>query len=94
MGRNTDTVPQISRRAVVLTIVVVLVLGSGLTLALSDAGIPLPVAAVLVAALICLLAIIAAGIFGYRSSHSEGHGFWRSIGDGLRTAGRTLVDLF
>ena len=93
MGRNTGTVPQFSRRAVALTIVVVLVLGSGLALALSDAGLPIPATAVLVAAAICLLAIIAAGIFGYRSSRSEGHGFWRSIADGLRTAGRTLFDL-
>lgn len=85
---------QFSRRAVALTVVVVLVLGSGLALALSDAGLPLPAAVVLVAAAICLLAIIAAGIFGYRSSRGEGHEFWRSIGDGVRTAGRTLFGLF
>lgn len=93
-GRNTGTVPQFSRQAVALAIMVVLVLGSASALTLSDAGLPIPAAAVLVAVVICLLAIIATGIFGYRSSRDEGRGFWRSIAGGLRTAGRTLFDLF
>ena len=92
--RKTCIVGQPSRRVVVLSIAAFLILGCALTVALSDAGLPLPAGVVLVALSICLLAIGAAGIVGYRRSRGEGRGFWRSIGTGLRTAGRTLVDLF
>lgn len=81
-------------RTVAVVLVGSLVLAAGLVTALSDAGVPLPAAVILVAAVVLLLTIVGAGIFGYRSSRGEGRGFWRSIGIGFRTAGRTWFDLF
>lgn len=72
----------------------VVVLVSGLVVALSDAGLPLPIALVFGALLICVAAVLGAGVVGYRSSRLEGQGVWRSVGSGVRTSLRTVVDLF
>jgi hypothetical protein len=91
---ETEVVGQSSRRAIIVLILTLLILGAGLVVALSDTGLPIPAVAVLVAASVCLLAVGAAGIVGFRRSRGRGRGFFRSIGTGLRTAGRTLFDLF
>lgn len=70
------------------------VLVSGLVVALSDAGLPVPVAVVSGALLICVAAALGAGVVGYRKSRVEGQGLWRSVGSGVRTSLRTVVDLF
>lgn len=81
-------------RTAALLLAGILVLAAGLVVGLSDAGVPLPAAVILVAIVVVLLTIVGAGIFGYRSSLREGRGIWRSIGIGFRTAGRTWFDLF
>lgn len=83
-----------NRRVVILVAVAALVLSCGLLIALSDAGLPIPAAVVIVAGAIGLLAVGAASIVGYRSGRKEGLGFWRAIGRGFRAAGRVLLDLF
>ncbi len=94
MGRKTGILGQPRRRTIVLLSAAFLIFGSGLIVAGSDAGLPLPAVVVLVAGFICLCAIGAMGIVGYRSSRGQGRGVWRSISTGLRTAGRTCLDLF
>ncbi|MBO9522770.1 MAG: hypothetical protein J7518_14655 [Nocardioidaceae bacterium] len=82
-------------RRVTIAVVVVLavVLVSGFVVALDDAGVPMPVALVLVAGLVCLVAIATAGVVGYRASRREGRGVVPSMGRGLRTAVRVWWDL-
>lgn len=73
---------------------VVLVAAAGLVVASSDAGLPLPAAIVVAALAVCAIGILVAGVVGYRRSRAGGHGFWQSVGTGMRTAFRTFIDLF
>jgi hypothetical protein len=70
------------------------VLMSALAVAASDAGLPLPVAVVFGALLICLAAVLGMGVVGYRTSRAEGRGMWRSVGSGVRRSIRTVFNLF
>lgn len=74
--------------------IVGVVMVAGIVVALADAGLPLPVVLLAAAMLISILAIIGAGVVGFRSSRREGGGFWRSVGSGARTSVRTVFDLF
>ncbi len=81
-------------RVLVLVVVAGVVLGAGLVVALFDAGVPMPVAVATAALLICALAIVVAGVAGYRSSRSEGRGFLGSVGEGARASVRAVFELF
>lgn len=82
------------RRVVILATAGILILVCGMVVALSDAGLPLPAIFILAALAVCLLAIGTAAVWGYLDSRRDGRGFWRSIGRGIRTAGRTWFELF
>lgn len=77
-----------------VVVVVGVVAAAGLVVALSEAGLPLPVAVVFAALLVCLVAVLGAGVVGYRKSRAEGRGVWRSVGSGVRLSLRTVFDLF
>lgn len=83
-----------SRGGVVILAAGVFVLGCGMVVALSDAGLPLPAILVFAALAVCLLVIGTAAVWVYLDSRREGRGFWRSIGRGFRAAGRTWFELF
>jgi hypothetical protein len=72
----------------------VVVLLSGLVLAVADTGLPLPAAVVLGALAIALVTVVGAGVFGYRDSRAEGRGVWRSVRAGTRTSFGIFFDLF
>jgi hypothetical protein len=82
------------RRVLISLIAAFVVLACGIVVALSDAGLPLAAAVVVVALLICILAIVSPGFVGYRNSRNGGRGFWRSVGSGVRVSLRTVFDLF
>lgn len=69
-------------RALGLLIAGSVVLLSGVVVALSDAGLPLPAALVVAPLLICCVAIMGASVVGYHIGRIEGRGYWRSIGSG------------